>query len=145
MTDVVVDTSAIMAVLLDEPERPRLEEVLRTQACAMSAVTRVEVGIVVEARNGPAGTLLLEDMLTRLGVDVVPVDAAQAAEAMACWRRYGKGRHPAALNLGDVFSYTLARRLGCPLLFVGDDFGHTDVRIIDEAPGRDDPSGPAVP
>lgn len=127
MTDVVVDTSAVMAVLLDEPDRGRVEAILLGEACAMSAPTRVELGIVVEARTGPPGTVLLDELLARTGIDVVPVDAGQATEAVACWRRFGKGRHPAGLNFGDVFPYALAHHLGVPLLFVGQDFSRTDI------------------
>ncbi len=93
----------------------------------MSAVTRVELGIVIEAKTGSAGTQLLEELLGRLAIEVVPVDAKLAEEAIVAWRRFGKGRHRARLNFGDTFSYALARRLGQPLLFVGDDFSHTDV------------------
>lgn len=125
----VVDTSAIVAVLLGEPERGRVEAVLVGEPCVMSAATRVELGIVVEARTGPAGSQLLEELLARIEVDVVPVDVEQAREAVTCWRRFGKGRHPAGLNLGDTFSYALARRLAAPLLFVGDDFSRTDIVV----------------
>ncbi len=95
----------------------------------MSAATRVELGIVIEAKTGSAGTQLLEELLSRVAVEVVPVDAELAEEALVAWRRFGKGRHRAGLNLGDTFSYALARRLGQPLLFVGDDFAHTDVTV----------------
>ena len=94
----------------------------------MSAATRVELGIVFEARTGPAGTQLLDELLARIGVEVVAVDAEQAASALVCWRRFGKGRHRAGLNLGDTFSYALARELGSPLLCVGEDFAATDVQ-----------------
>ena len=124
---IVVDTSAVLAVLFDEPERVAVEPRLVEGPCVMSAATRVELGIVVEARRGPAGTQLLEELLTRLGVRVVPVDDAQVHEALVGWRRFGKGRHPAGLNYGDTFSYALARTLGQPLVFVGDDFSQTDV------------------
>lgn len=123
----VVDTSAILAVLFDEPGRAGLEPRLLEGPCVMSAATRVELGIVVEARKGPAGTQLLEELLTRLDVEVLPVDDPQVHEALVGWRRFGKGRHPAGLNYGDTFSYALARTLGQPLLFVGDDFPQTDV------------------
>jgi ribonuclease VapC len=123
----VIDTSAIVAVLLDEPDRGRVEPVLLNESCVMSAATRVELGIVVEAKAGPAGSQLLDELLARISVDIVPVDADQAAEAVACWRRFGKGRNPASLNYGDTFAYALARRMGAPLLFVGDDFSRTDI------------------
>lgn len=126
---IVVDTSAIVAVLLDEPERGRVERHLLEGPCSMASVTRVELGIVIEARTGPEGAQILDELMTRVGMDVVPVDAGLAGDALTAWRRFGKGRHPASLNLGDTFSYALARRLGLPLLFVGDDFALTDVEI----------------
>lgn len=126
---IVVDTSAIVAVLFGEDGSADLADQLLGQPCVMSAVTRVELGIVIEARTGAAGTQLLDELLARAAVDVVPVDADLAAEAIVAWRRFGKGRHQAGLNFGDVFSYALARRLGQPLLFVGDDFSHTDVAV----------------
>ena len=95
----------------------------------MSAATRVELGIVIEAKKGSAGTQLLEELLGRIGIEIVPVDADLAEQAMVAWRRFGKGRHPAGLNFGDTFSYALARRMGQPLLFVGDDFSLTDVAV----------------
>ena len=126
---IVVDTSAIVAVLFDEDGSERLAHALLGERCVMSAATRVELGIVIEAKAGPAGTQLLEELLSRLAIEVAPVDSQLAEEAILAWRRFGKGRHAAGLNLGDTFSYALARRLGLPLLFVGDDFSHTDVTV----------------
>lgn len=123
----VVDTSAIVAVLFGEPGWREIEEQLRRAPCAMSAATLVEVGIVVEAKAGPAGGQLLAELLDRVEMEIVAVDEALAKEALVCWRRFGRGRHPAALNYGDTFAYALARASGRPLLFVGDDFGRTDV------------------
>lgn len=124
---IVVDTSAILAVLFEEDGSEELQDRLLGEQCVMSAATRVELGIVIEAKTGAAGTQLLEELLGRIAIDVVPVDAELAADAIVAWRRFGKGRHQAGLNFGDTFSYALARRLGQPLLFVGDDFLHTDV------------------
>lgn len=126
---IVVDTSAIIGVLFDEPGRVEMERKLMGSPCVMSAATRVELGIVVEARAGAGGSQLLDELLARLEVQIVPVDAGLAHEATVCWRRFGKGRHPAGLNFGDTFSYALARRMGVPLLFVGDDFQQTDVLV----------------
>lgn len=123
----VVDTSAIVAVLFGEPGRGEIERHLLAGPVVMSAATRVELGIVVEAKKGSAGVQLLDELLGRLQIDVVPVDADLAAGALVGWRRFGKGRHPAGLNFGDTFSYALARQLGQPLLFVGDDFSRTDL------------------
>ena len=126
---IVVDTSAIVAVLFGEPGGAELESHLLGERCVMSAATRVELGIVIEAKTGSAGTQLLEELLGRLGIEIAPVDAELAEEAIVSWRRFGKGRHQAGLNFGGTFSYALSRRLGQPLLFVGDDFSHTDVTV----------------
>jgi ribonuclease VapC len=123
----VVDTSAVLAVLLDEDARQPVEAALIEHDAVMSAATRVELGIVVEAKAGAEGTLILHELLRRFDIEVVEVDAAQAAEAVAAWRRFGKGRHPATLNYGDCFAYALAIARGEPLLYVGDDFAATDV------------------
>lgn len=95
---------------------------------SLSAASRVEAGVVVEARRGPVATTDLQLLLDTLRVNIVPVDEEQAGAAVAAWRRFGKGRHPAGLNFGDCFSYALARTLGLPLLFVGEDFARTDLR-----------------
>ena len=123
----VVDTSAVVSVLLGEPGSDEVERKLGASPCVMSAATRVELAIVIESRAGSAGAQLLQELLDRIEIQIEPVDARLADEAMVCWRRFGKGRHPAGLNYGDTFSYALARRLGLPLLFVGDDFAQTDV------------------
>jgi ribonuclease VapC len=125
----VIDTSALVTVLFGEPGGADIEKKLLSDVCVMSAATRVELGIVVEAKTGPAGTQLLDELIDRAGIEVVPVDAEVAELALISWRRFGKGRHPAALNYGDTFSYALARHLGQPLLFVGDDFSKTDIAI----------------
>ena len=127
----VVDTSAVVAVILGEPGSnvlaARLEEAL---ARLMSAAIRVELGIVIEARLGPAGQDVVDRFLRDAKVDIVPVDADLAARAMSGWRRYGKGRHPAGLNLGDCFTCALAERTGHPVLCTGDDFAATDVTVV---------------
>lgn len=79
------------------------------EPCVMSAATRVELGIVVEAKTGPGGTQLLEELLARIGLVVAAVDGPLAHEALVGWRRFGKGRHAAGLNFGDCFSYALSR------------------------------------
>lgn len=126
---IVVDTSAIVAVLFGEPGSAELERHLLGDRGVMSAATRVELGIVIEAKTGSAGTQLLEELLGRVEIEIAPVDAELAEEAIVSWRRFGKGRHQAGLNFGDTFSYALSRRLGQPLLFVGNDFSHTDVTV----------------
>ena len=124
---IVVDTSALVAVLFGEPGSDEVERHLLEAQCVMSAPTWVELGIVIEAKTGAAGTQLLEELLSRIRLEIIPADAQLAQDAIVAWRRFGKGRHPAGLNYGDTFSYALARQLGQPLLFVGDDFIHTDI------------------
>ena len=126
----VIDTSALVAILQDEPERAALTDtVLAARRCRMSAATLVEAGIVMQGRHGDDGAGRLDMLLSQIRVEVVPLTAAHAALARDAFRRYGKGRHPAALNDGDCFSYALAAALDAPLLFVGADFEQTDVAV----------------
>ncbi len=125
----VIDTSAIVAIFFNEPDalhyRQRIAE---DPVRLMSAATLVEVTMVIEGRFGEAGGTELDLWLQKANVDVVAVTADYADQARRAWRRYGKGRHPAALNYGDCFSYALALLTGEPLLFKGNDFSQTDVR-----------------
>lgn len=124
----VVDTSAISAVLFGEPEGPAFLKALSgPERKFMSAFTRLEASIVVEARKGDMGTQALADLVATSGIDTVAFDTGQAELALDAWRRFGKGRHPAGLNLGDCAAYALARFIGEPLLYKGDDFPKTDV------------------
>jgi ribonuclease VapC len=123
----VIDTSAVMAVLLGEPQRAAMESLLDSEPCRMSSATRVELAIVAEGRAGAEGARIADEFLERFDVDVRPVDARIARIAINGWRRFGKGRHPAGLNFGDCFAYALAIELNEPLLFVGDDFSKTDI------------------
>jgi ribonuclease VapC len=124
----VLDTSALLALLLDEPEaeayRVALEE---DQTRLVAAPTLLETAIVIEARKGEAGGRELDLLIHKAGIVVVAIDAEHVAEARRAYRRYGRGRHAAGLNFGDVFAYALARTSGEPLLFKGEDFSRTDV------------------
>lgn len=127
----VIDTSAILAILLDEPEAPDFERRIAADPVRLiSAATLVEAAIVIESRLGDAGGREFDLWLHRLDVEVVPVDADQAQMARRAWRRFGKGRHPAGLNYGDCFAYALAAMRGDPLLFKGDDFSRTDLAAV---------------
>lgn len=127
---IVVDTSAVIAALTGEPERARINATLaRSNASLMSAGTYLECAIVLVARHGDDGVHDLRLYLHEAGVEIVPVDRDLADAALRGWARYGRGRHPAALNFGDCFAYALATSRDAPLLFTGDDFGHTDVRV----------------
>lgn len=124
----VLDTSALVAVLFDEPER---DEFVRAIVAAprrlISSASLIEASIVVEARRGEVAGRELDLFLHRAMVLTVAVDEPQAQLARTAWRRYGKSRHPAALNYGDLFAYGLARAGGETLLFKGEDFAKTDV------------------
>ena len=126
----VIDTSALVAILIDEPERRRFTECIEAAASrAVSAATLLETSIVLEARQGSAAVLSLDRLLEVAAVEVVPFDAEQTRLARSAYRRYGKGRHPAGLNLGDCFTYALAVTRGEPLLCKGDDFAATDIEL----------------
>jgi ribonuclease VapC len=124
----VIDTSAIVAMLGDEPEAEFFEVSLEADPVRMlSVASYVETAVVIESRFGEPGGRELDLWLHRAAVDLVAVDAAQAETARVAYRRYGKGRHRAGLNYGDCFSYALAKVSGQPLLFKGVDFTHTDI------------------
>ncbi len=124
----VVDTSALLAILLDEPERRAFNEAIEAaESRLMSAATFVEASIVIEARFGAEGIRDLDLFIERAGISLAAVDSEQAQVARRAFSRFGKGRHPAGLNYGDCFAYALAIVLGEPLLYKGDDFGRTDV------------------
>ena len=122
---IAIDTSAIMAILLNEPQSNECIDALeREDEIVMSAATLVETLIVAARRNiGAEAAQLLDG----LGVEIVPVTAAVARRVADAYEVWGKGIHPAGLNFGDCFAYGVARDNGCPLLFVGDDFNRTDI------------------
>ena len=126
---IAVDTSSLVAIVLGEDDAERHLDVLRGSAARLSTVTVVEATIVVEARQGPDASRDLQLLIDGAIQEVVPVDEEQAFAAVAAWRRFGRGRHPAALNFGDCFSYAVARLGGLPLLFKGNDFSQTDVEL----------------
>lgn len=127
----VIDTSAMLAILQDEPERDSFAERISAAAvCRISAASFVEASMVLESRHGAEGVRLLDLLIESAGVEVVPVDFGQARIARQAFADFGKGRHPAALNYGDCFVYALARQLGEPLLCKGEDFSLTDLALI---------------
>jgi ribonuclease VapC len=130
----VIDTSALLAILLGEPEA---EEFSRSIAGdpkrLVSALSALEAAIVIHARKGPTGTRELDLLLHSAGVTVVSLDADQVLLARSAYEKYGKGRHPAALNLGDCCSYALSLSSGEPLLFKGHDFSQTNVTAVGRA------------
>ncbi len=125
----VVDTSALAAILFDEPDARQFEACLITAPRRlMSVVTRVELSCVIEGRKGEPGRIDLERLLQAVGFEIVSATPQHVAIAIDAFRRFGKGRHPAALNIGDCFAYAVAAATGEPLLFKGRDFSHTDIR-----------------
>ena len=124
----VIDTSALLAILRDEPERRAFNEAIEAaESRAMSAATFVEASIVVEARHGAEGLRDLDLFLAKAAIEVVDVDIEQARVARTAFSRFGRGRHAAGLNYGDCFSYALASVRGEPLLYKGEDFSLTDI------------------
>ena len=122
---IVVDTSALMTIVLREPGAERYAEVLGGHSdLLISAASSVEAGVVA-ARRGLSRDL--DDIFQAVKVTVVTVDAERARLTVQAYRRYGKGFHPARLNFGDCFAYELAKSRGCPLLYFGEDFARTDV------------------
>jgi len=124
----VIDTSAMLAIFLGEPERQTfLQTIESAETRLISAATVLETGIVLEAKRGEAAGREFDLFLVRAGFEIVAVDGEQLEIARSAWRKYGKGRHPAHLNFGDCFSYALAKSLSEPLLAKGSDFASTDI------------------
>lgn len=133
----VIDSSALVAILRDEPERAIFVDAIESSdARRMSTATFVEISIVIEATRGAEGLRDLDHFLARAGIDLVAVDPDHAYLSRRAFSRFGKGRHRAGLNFGDCFSYALAKTLGEPLLCKGDDFIHTDIVVWHAEPGE---------
>jgi len=127
----VLDTSAIVAILANEPEAGALTEAIEGDGVRfMSAASLLETAIVIEARYGMAGSEKLDELVTTAQIRIEPVTLEQVTAARLAYRMYGKGRHPARLNFGDCFAYALAKTTGERLLFKGDDFGRTDIQLV---------------
>jgi ribonuclease VapC len=132
----VIDTSALLAILFDEPERrPFNEAIEAAESRVLSTATFVEASIVIESRFGAEGLRDLDLLIERAGIQLIAVDSEQAHVARRAFSQFGKGRHQAGLNYGDCFAYALAMVLGEPLLFKGNDFSLTNVTpFVPEAP-----------
>ncbi len=127
----VIDTSALLAILQDEPERRVFNEAVEAaDTRSVSVASFVEVSIVIDSRYGPDGVRDFDLLLSKAEIQLVPVDSEQAFLARQAFRQYGKGRHAASLNFGDCFSYALSKSLGEPLLFKGEDFAKTDLQAV---------------
>jgi ribonuclease VapC len=126
----VLDTSALLAILFDEPERRTFAETIEAaEARRLSAASFVESSMILESRHGAEGVRALDRLLATAHIETVAVDLLQATAAREAFRQFGRGRHPAGLNFGDCFSYALAKCCTEPLLFKGGDFSRTDVLI----------------
>lgn len=124
----IVDTSAIVAILYGEPEAERFGRAIsQAQRCRMSVANLLEAGIVVEGRGGEARGRALDLFMQSARIELVPVTVDHARRARQAWRRFGKGNHPAGLNFGDCFAYALAEATREPLLYKGEDFARTDI------------------
>jgi ribonuclease VapC len=124
----VLDTSALLAILQDEPERRAFNVAIEAaDSRLLSTASFVEASVVLEVRYGAEAVRELDAFIDRAGITLVPVDAEQARVARLAFSRYGKGRHRASLNFGDCFAYALALTRGESLLYKGDDFLHTDL------------------
>ena len=130
----IVDTSAVMAILLGEPETEAFSRALADDPKRMiSAFSALESAIVIEAKKGEAGGIELDLLLHRAQIEIISLNTDQVELALTAWRKYGKGNHPAGLNIGDCCAYALAKYSGEPLLFKGTDFSQTDIRpVIDK-------------
>lgn len=127
----VIDSSALIAILLGEPEAERLAgAIAQDPKRLLAAFSALEAAVVMEVKKGPAGGRELDLLLHRASIEVVSLNDEQVQIAREAYTRYGKGRHPAALNLGDCCSYALARHSGEPLLFKGRDFPRTDIEAV---------------
>lgn len=126
----ILDTSAILAVLLEEPEQAGfLRKIGEASVVGVGAPTLTETSVVLAARLGSGAALLLDQLIARAGLVVIPFESAHWRVASDAWLRFGRGRHPAALNLGDCLSYATARVAGRPLLCKGEDFPRTDLDL----------------
>lgn len=130
----IVDTSAVLAILFEEEDAEIYARALaQADSCRMSAASFVETAIVVDAQTKDKGSRQFDSFLRRAGIGIEPVSEEQAHIARQAYADFGKGRHPAALNFGDCFSYALAKATGEPLLFKGKDFKKTDIASALEA------------
>lgn len=125
----VVDSSALLAICLEEPERAEFTAaIMSVDDARMGAPNFIETLMVIEGRHGDPGGRELDRIAANLGLTIVPFDVSHIAAAREGFRRFGKGRHRAALNFGDCCAYGLAKTLDMPLLFKGNDFMLTDIR-----------------
>ncbi len=127
---IIVDSSALVAILLNEPESEIFFNIISlADEALMSSSNLVEAGVVMESRHGIGGSQNLDSLISELKLEIVPFTPEQAEIARKAFRDYGKGRHPAGLNICDCYAYALAKYYDAPLLFKGSDFSQTDIKI----------------
>ena len=127
----VIDTSALLAILLGEPERGKfLQRLSESETRLLSAANALETAMVVESRRGEAAGRELDLFLHRTKIEIVAVDEGQFSIARFAWRKFGKGRHPAGLNFGDCFAYALTKTSSEPLLAKGENFRRADLQLL---------------
>jgi ribonuclease VapC len=125
---VILDSSAVVAILRAEPEAPAMVEAMtQAAACGISAVSYLEAAIVIDSGRDPIASRRFDDFFREAEIVLEPVTFRQAKIARDAYRDFGKGRHRAGLNFGDCFAYALAKEKGESLLYKGEDFGHTDI------------------
>jgi ribonuclease VapC len=127
---VIVDSSAFVATIKGEPDGPRMAQIMDSaKSVRISAASYLETSIVIDGLRSPVQSARLDELIEEMEMVIEPVTAEQAKIARQAYRDFGKGSgHPAGLNFGDCFSYALARDKREPMLWKGDDFGHTDIR-----------------
>lgn len=124
----IVDSSAMLAILLGAPEGPALLDTLvAAEHPRMSVANWLEVAMLIEEKGGRLASLRFDEFFRAAGIELAPVDAAQAEAARTAWRHFGRHKHSARLNFGDCFAYALAKRTGEKLLYAGEDFDRTDI------------------
>ncbi len=127
----VIDTSAIIAILSDENDAAIMAQAIQSDPIRLiSGASLLETAIVIESRHGLPGANKLDEFMEIGGFRIEPITVEQVTLARVAYRRFGKGRHPAALNFGDCFSYALAKATNEPLLFKGNDFSQTDLQFV---------------
>ena len=132
----ILDSSAVVAILRAEPEAPTMATIIdRAEVCRVSAVSYVEAAVVIDSGRDPIASRRFDDFFQESKIVVESVTPWQAEIARQAYRDFGKGRHRADLNLSDCFAYALAKEMGEPLLFKGDDFCHTDIERAEDSSG----------
>lgn len=125
----IVDTSAVLAILFNEPDARRYAEAIAdAESCRMSAASFLEAGITIDGQAGAEAGRQLDVLIQQAGIAIEPVSVEQVQLARQAFLDFGRGRHPARLNYGDTFAYALAKIIGEPLLFKGKDFSQTDIQ-----------------